>query len=111
VQKAKASGNSLDRAGYIKLEQPSEAVPVQRYASVAPDLYDAILNRCVESGKMCIRDMVAIDRSGGLGKPSAYNLASTPATPGGKPARTYVAAMCSINDPADAFASTASRPN
>ncbi|WP_213955808.1 MULTISPECIES: ubiquinol oxidase subunit II [unclassified Variovorax] len=109
VQKIKdGGGGALDRPGYLQLEKPSEAVPVKRYATVAPDLYEAILNRCVEAGKMCIKDMVAIDQGGGLGKPSAFNLTSEPAVPGGKPARTFVAAMCSINDPTDPVVSTAS---
>jgi len=81
---------------------------VKRYATVAPDLYGAILNRCVETGKMCIKDMMAIDQGGGLGKPSAFNLTTEPAMPGGKPARTFVAAMCSINDPTDPIVSNAS---
>ncbi|MET0542279.1 MAG: ubiquinol oxidase subunit II [Variovorax sp.] len=102
VQTAKAAKAPLDRATYLALEKPSERNPVQRYASVAPDLYDAILNRCVEAGKMCMKDIMAIDAGGGLGMPGALNIA-TGAVPGAgnRSTRTYVAAMCSINDPAD----------
>ena len=107
VARTKAAGNRLDRAGYMTLEKPTERHPVERYATVAPDLYDAILNRCVESGKMCMRDIMAIDAGGGLGMPGAYNVA-TGAMPGAgrQTARTYVAAMCSINDPVDPVLAT-----
>jgi cytochrome o ubiquinol oxidase subunit 2 len=57
VRTAKASGSELNRDVYRALGRPSEREPVRRYATVAPDLYDAILNRCVESGKVCIKDM------------------------------------------------------
>ena len=116
VQKTKTSGTMLNRDTYLKLEQPSERDPVKRYASVMPGLYEAILNRCVASNKMCMKDMMAIDADGGLGMPGAHNLASLdPATRSrlgidGKPARTYVGAMCSVNDPADAFTAQADRP-
>jgi cytochrome o ubiquinol oxidase subunit 2 len=118
VQSAKTAGSPLSRSGYLQLERPSEREPVRHYASVAPGLYDAILNRCVESNKMCMKDMAAIDQGGGQGLPSAYNLASPagPAKPGlagidGKPVRTYVAAMCGVNDPPDAPYLAAPRPN
>jgi cytochrome o ubiquinol oxidase subunit 2 len=47
VQAARASTNTLDRAGYLQLERPSKREPVRRYASVAPGLYDAIIDRSV----------------------------------------------------------------
>jgi cytochrome o ubiquinol oxidase subunit 2 len=109
VQSTKTAGSPLSRDGYLQLERPSEREPVRRYASVAPGLYDAILNRCVESGKMCMKDMAAIDREGGQGVPSAYNLAT--ASDAARPVRTYVAAMCGINDPPDAPYFAAARPN
>ncbi|VTU12877.1 MULTISPECIES: ubiquinol oxidase subunit II [unclassified Variovorax] len=117
VQSAKAGGGTLNRNGYLQLERPSERDPVRRYASVAPGLYDAILNRCVESNKMCLKDMAAIDQDGGLGMPGSYNLASldpamrTRLGVDGKPVRSYVAAMCSVNDPPDAPYLAAGRPN
>jgi cytochrome o ubiquinol oxidase subunit 2 len=100
VQRTKAGGGALDRAGYLKLEQPSEREPVRRYASVAPDLYDAILNRCVDTTKMCMKQMMAIDAQGGMGIPGAHNTASKPWQPDNNksPTRTYVAAMCTPRD-------------
>lgn len=71
----KAGKGALDRSAYLKLEQPSENVPVSHYASVESDLYDAVLNMCVRPGKMCMSEMMAIDAQGGLGKAGIRNLA------------------------------------
>ncbi|MBX9403185.1 ubiquinol oxidase subunit II [Lysobacter sp. BMK333-48F3] len=67
VAKNRASGTTLERAGYLELEKPSEKEPVRRYGAVAPGLYQAILNRCVDSSRMCMDEMMAIDAAGGLG--------------------------------------------
>ncbi len=101
VARTKAGGGTLDRPTYVNLEKPSERVPVQRFATVAPDLYDAILNRCVDSSKMCMKDMMAIDANGGLGRPGAYNVTAKPWRPDNNnepSSRTYVAAMCTPRD-------------
>ena len=50
---------------YLNLVKPSERDPVQRFASVEEGLYDKVLNRCVEDGKMCMHHMMAIDALGG----------------------------------------------
>ena len=65
VQKAKTEGKPLDKATYLNLAKPSERDPVQRFASVEEGLYDKVLNRCVEDGKMCMHHMMAIDSLGG----------------------------------------------
>jgi cytochrome o ubiquinol oxidase subunit 2 len=57
----KAGGGSLTRADYLALEKPSEREPARSYASVAPDLYDAIINRCVAPGSVCTSQVVAAD--------------------------------------------------
>jgi cytochrome o ubiquinol oxidase subunit 2 len=100
VARTKAGGGALDRPGYLKLEQPSIREAVRRYATVAPDLYQAILNRCVDTTKMCMNQMMAIDAEGGMGKPGAHNTASKPWQPDNQksPMRTYVAAMCTPRD-------------
>lgn len=67
VDEARASGAALGREDYLALEKPSASEPVRRYASVAPGLYHAILNRCVDPARMCMDEMMAIDASGGLG--------------------------------------------
>lgn len=61
VQKTRAGGGMLDRADYLALEKPTTREPVRRYGSVAPNLYDAIVNRCVEPGAICMKDMMADD--------------------------------------------------
>lgn len=105
VEKARSAPDTLTRAAYLKLEQPSEREPVRHYASVDPGLYDAILNRCVEPNRMCMKDMMAIDAKGGLGVPGSYNLATldddTRARIGldASAARTYVGAMCTALNP------------
>ena len=65
VQKAKTEGKPLDKSTYLNLAKPSERDPVQRFASVEDGLYDKVLNRCVEDGKMCMHHMMAIDANGG----------------------------------------------
>ncbi|NYT35961.1 ubiquinol oxidase subunit II [Allopusillimonas soli] len=77
VAKNRSAGGELDRASYLKLEQPSQNDPVRRYASVAPDLYEAILNRCVRSGTICMRDMMHMDMKGGGGMEGVHH----PGTP------------------------------
>lgn len=66
---------ALDRKSYLELEKPSEKVPAMHFASVAPDLYGAILDMCVEPGKMCMSEMMALDAQGGLGKAGIRNVA------------------------------------
>lgn len=65
VAQARAGGKPLDRDAYLQLAKPSERDPVQRFASVEDGLYDKVLNRCVEDGKMCMHHMMAIDENGG----------------------------------------------
>jgi cytochrome o ubiquinol oxidase subunit 2 len=65
VAKARASGDSLDRARYLALEKPSDREKPRTYASVESGLYDAILNRCVDPRRMCLHEMMAIDAAGG----------------------------------------------
>jgi len=103
VQKVKAGKDGeLTREQYKKLEVPSEREPVRHYAAVAPDLYDAILNLCVDRNKMCMKEMMAIDADGGLGKPGAFNIATKQAwqadTLTDSPKRKYVTAMCTTEE-------------
>lgn len=105
VAKAKAGGGNLDRATYLALEKPSENVPVATYAAVGPDLFNAILNMCVEPGKMCESQMAAIDAKGGLGLAGIRNtvpVADTGDAPEGAkttPKIAYVASLCTADDP------------
>jgi cytochrome o ubiquinol oxidase subunit II len=67
------SGQALDRDRYLELEKPSEKVPPMRFSTVDGGLWDAILNMCVEPGKMCMGEMMEIDRKGGLTMASIRN--------------------------------------
>lgn len=104
VQKNKTEGQALSREGYLQLERPSEREPVRRYASVAPGLYDAIVNRCVEPGKMCMKHMMAVDANGGAGRGGLSPLAMTTVPRGdlGLPMRTLAAEICTIDNPTGA---------
>ena len=87
VTAAKAGSARLGREGYLQLERPSEREPVRRYAAVEPDLYDAIVDRCVEPGKMCMRRIMALD--------ARRNAIAT----GAAPRQALFAAVCTADDP------------
>lgn len=61
VAQAKSEGKVLTRDAYRDLAKPSERDPVQRFASVDEDLYQRVLNRCVEDGQACMHDVMARD--------------------------------------------------
>jgi cytochrome o ubiquinol oxidase subunit 2 len=62
VQKNKTKGEKLDGETYLTLAKPSEKEAVKSFASVAPRLYDAIVNQCVAEGSMCLDRIAALDR-------------------------------------------------
>jgi len=100
VETNRAQGQALDRAAYLKLEQPSEREPVRRYASVDKGLFGAILNRCVDGEKMCMHQMMAIDAAGGAGKAGVAGLIRKPWRNGeGQAERSVVAALCTPANP------------
>lgn len=74
VERNRKAGGTLDRAQYLLLERPSENVPVRVFGKVDETLYDAILNMCVQPGKMCMNEMMSIDARGGLGLAGIYNI-------------------------------------
>lgn len=53
VGEAKASDRSLEIADYMALEKPSEKAPVARFNSVAPNLFERVVLRCVAPGTPC----------------------------------------------------------
>ena len=105
VAQVKAGGQSLDRDGYLRLEAPSENVPVMRFATVDSGLFSAIVNLCVEPGKMCMHEMAAIDAKGGLDTESARNVMALTYDKDARrgavfgPAQTWVATLCTPTDP------------
>jgi cytochrome o ubiquinol oxidase subunit II len=112
VAKARANGGALDRTDYLKLEQPSENEPARSYASVDNSLFNAILNECVEPGKMCLNQMAAIDAQGGLGLaginnvfPLEYDKEARRGAFG--PEAGYVAELCDPQHPMGVTASSA----
>lgn len=74
VAKVKASDVTLGRDEYRVLERPSEKEPVRYFSSVEPNLFDAVVNLCVDPSKMCMKDMMHIDMMGGGGTESAENI-------------------------------------
>ncbi|WP_373091617.1 ubiquinol oxidase subunit II [Zhongshania sp.] len=80
VNKVKTDGDVLSRSVYTELAEPSEYNPVQYYREVAPELYDAILNRCVKPGTLCMKDMMkhhGSHKSNAAGPSSANSTAKT----------------------------------
>lgn len=114
VARVKASGATLDRAAYIKLEQPSEKVPPTYFAGVEPRLFHAALNMCVQPGKRCMDDIMMTDRHGGVGKESAHDTMGLrhdgtidfggfhPAAPGERGKISRPAGMTPASEPAPA---------
>jgi cytochrome o ubiquinol oxidase subunit 2 len=99
----RAADETLTREAYLQLEQPSERVPVRRYSAIAANLFELVVNRCVEEGRMCMGEMMAIDARGGLGVPGIRNL--TQLAPSVRerlgladPASPYVASICSVSE-------------
>lgn len=105
IARARAAGGALGRSEYLQLERPSSNEPVRRYASVDGELYNAVLNMCVEPGKMCMSEMMAIDAKGGLGHeglnntlPLTYDKYARRGTVLG-PAPSFVAGTCTPDAP------------
>jgi len=77
ITKAQQEGRALNTETYLQLAKPSEREPVQRFASVQVGLYERILNLCVEEGKMCMHQMMAVDQRGGESYLKAVGLSMT----------------------------------
>ena len=84
VEQARGEGNAeLNRAAYLKLRLPSQRDAVKRWRGVAPDLWDAILNRCVQAGEKCMHQQMAEDELRqriAAGSPGAALIASSVCT-------------------------------
>lgn len=63
VARAKAEGQPLTRQSYLALAQPSERHPVERFSSVEDGLFDRVVGLCVEEGKTCMHQVMALDAS------------------------------------------------
>ena len=62
VAQAKGGGQTLDLDTYRQLAKPSEKVPPALFAAVPDDLFQRILERCVEPGTPCMSTMMGHDR-------------------------------------------------
>ncbi|MBP2299785.1 ubiquinol oxidase subunit II [Azospirillum picis] len=106
VNKVKAASDTMDRSRYLALEKPSEAVPVQYFGSTDPKLFKAAVERCVAPGSMCMGDMHAIDRAGGLnagGLAAAEALLRASALTD-RPAGSDATGLCTVAEAVDAAA-------
>jgi cytochrome o ubiquinol oxidase subunit 2 len=61
VKSVKATGTSLDRSGYLTLEKPSEREAVRHYGNVDADLFQAVVERCVAPGSVCMGHQMTQD--------------------------------------------------
>ena len=102
VSTVRAAPDQLGRETYLALEKPSKREPVRHFGKVMEGLFDAAVNLCVNPGKMCMRDMMAIDADGGLGLANIHNVARLSydderARPAHRPGDTdYVTALCAV---------------
>lgn len=100
LTRARDSASPLSREAYLQLEKPSEKVAPAAFSSVAPGLYQAILNRCVDTRKLCMDQMMAIDASGGQGMRDNGTASLVERRQGDLRGGRFVsAAMCGSDDP------------
>ncbi len=111
VAKVKADGGALDRNTYLDLERPSQNVPPRTFGTVDTSLFKLAVNQCVEPGKMCLDEMMAIDAKGGLGLAGINNVMPLVydkyARRGSGQMRAYVAALCQRSSTSETAAGTA----
>ncbi|GAA5234076.1 ubiquinol oxidase subunit II [Verticiella sediminum] len=104
VESVRGNDDAMTRESYLVLSQPSARDSVRYFGQLQEGLFDAVVNRCVEPNRMCMRDMMAIDAQGGMGIPGLDNLtwldADTMARLGIEniPLRAYVGGMCTAAD-------------
>jgi cytochrome o ubiquinol oxidase subunit 2 len=117
VADVKAAGGNLGRTEYLELERPSENVPVKKIGAVDPALFLAIVNMCVEPGKMCMREMSAIDKKGGLGLAGVNNVMALEydktARRGASvlgPRKVPIASVCTTTEPMGADVEASRKP-
>ncbi|WP_426196408.1 ubiquinol oxidase subunit II [Massilia sp. DWR3-1-1] len=61
VAKVKSEASPLDRATYLALEKPTVKDAVRHFNSVETNLFDAVVNRCVEPGSICMSQQMHAD--------------------------------------------------
>lgn len=76
IDKLRAEGTPLTRATYLQLEKPSIAMPVRYYGTVEQDLFQRVVELCVDEGKVCMGEMMMQDEMGGGGIAGIPNAAA-----------------------------------
>ncbi|MBR0554312.1 ubiquinol oxidase subunit II [Ciceribacter sp. L1K23] len=76
VETARQQDQVLDRPTYLELERPSENVRPVSYSNVDPQLFARVVNMCVEEGKICMAEMMALDAQGGTGLAGTVNMSA-----------------------------------
>lgn len=113
IADAKTKGGMLDRPAYLDLEQPTQNVKPMTYGDVDPELFDRVVNMCVEASKICMSEMMALDAQGGTGLAGTINMAQLTHTPAATrgvakpvlgPAPFVVTAFCTPEDSQRMFA-------
>ena len=107
IAAARDSGEALTRAEYLALEVPGKRGPARFFAQVDRGLFEAVVNRCVDTDRLCMDQMMAYDAMGGLGldaidalaRPRRGNLAAGPFVRAG---------VCTVPTASGPFASAAS---
>lgn len=96
IEGVRASDARLGRSDYLSLAQPSENVPPASFGTVDPDLFRRIVNRCVEEGRMCMDQMMALDDQGGIGLAGTLNTSPAPGRQASASGHTpfYVGEFC-----------------
>jgi cytochrome o ubiquinol oxidase subunit 2 len=102
VARNRAASLPLTRANYLKLERPSEKVPVIRFARVAPGLFDAVVNQCVRPGTTCMADMMRKDAGDSAAMKHSPNQGAPQAPKAESPLTTGNAGGAPPANPADA---------
>ncbi|MET0308966.1 MAG: ubiquinol oxidase subunit II [Sphingomonas sp.] len=111
VARIKAGGGELSRARYLELEKPTEKVPVMRFASVAPGLFDATVNQCVKPGTACMSDLMKMDMGHDAGMEHMPGMAMPPGKKAEEPLTTGGAGGPPPAKPADVQQRTPSEPS
>ncbi|WOI57753.1 ubiquinol oxidase subunit II [Palleronia sp. LCG004] len=114
IARTRDDGSTLDREAYLELAVPSVADPVVPFSDVEDNLFDLIVNMCVEPGRMCMSEMMAIDAQGGLGLEGLH--ATLPDNSDRRtaavfgPERRYVPAICTEEEAMDAIVAREALP-
>lgn len=61
VETIRSGVKTLGPSEYLQLEQPTIKHPVVRFSAVKPDLFHAIVNRCVVEGSICMDTQMMAD--------------------------------------------------